>query len=204
MRGQKTRRLALTGMLFALALVLSLFEGALAGGLGLPPGVKPGLANVVVMFCLLSVSQRQALLLAVLKGGFALLTRGAIAGVLSLGGGLLSIAVMVFLLWLPAKPSLLMVSVLGAMGHNVGQMLLVSLLFGQTVWVYTPVLLISAILMGCLTALLLKALLPPLQGILGVPSPLGGKGGGAQEGKGDKNSKDDKTSKTSAEQGEKN
>ena len=35
------RRAALLGMLFALSAVLSLFEGALAPALGLPPGVKP-------------------------------------------------------------------------------------------------------------------------------------------------------------------
>ena len=51
-RNQKgaARRVALLGVLFALAAVLSLFEGALAGAMGLPPGVKPGLANTVVMF----------------------------------------------------------------------------------------------------------------------------------------------------------
>ena len=71
------RRAALLGVLFALAAVLSLFEGALAPALGLPPGVKPGLANTVVMFALLFLGLPQAACLAVLKALLALLARGA-------------------------------------------------------------------------------------------------------------------------------
>ncbi len=164
MRRERTRLVALTGVLFALALALGFFESFLAGLMALPPGVKPGLANIVVMFCLLCFSRRQALLLVLLKAGFGGLTRGLIAGALSLAGGLLAFLVMVFLLWLPkAKPSVLVISVCGALAHNLAQMLVVSLLFGQGAWVYAPVLVLSGVGMGCLTALLLKTLLPPLQ-----------------------------------------
>ena len=74
-RNQKgaARRVALLGVLFALAAVLSLFEGALAGAMGLPPGVKPGLANTVVMFALLFLGLPPAACLAVLKALLALL-----------------------------------------------------------------------------------------------------------------------------------
>ena len=163
MRNQVARQVAYTGVLFALALVLSLFEGAVAGFMGLPPGVKPGLANIVVMFCLLCLSRRQALLLVLLKAGFALLVRGGMAGVLSLAGGLLSFLVMAGLLLLPKPPSILLVSVFGALAHNFGQLLVVRLTMGPGALVYVPVLLVSGVLMGCLTALLLRVLLPPLE-----------------------------------------
>ena len=52
-RREQTRRVALLGMLFALAMVLSWLEGLVTPLLGLPPGVKPGLANIVVMYALL-------------------------------------------------------------------------------------------------------------------------------------------------------
>ena len=162
MRNQKVRQIAATGVLFALALVLGFFESFLAGAMGFPPGVKPGLANVVVMFCLFCVSKKQAVLLVLLKAGFALLVRGGVAGALSLAGGLVSIAVMILLLALPKRPSVLLVSVFGAISHNFGQMLVVGFLFGGTAWVYAPALLVSGVAMGCLTALLLRALLPAL------------------------------------------
>ena len=76
---EKTRRVALLGVLFALAMALSFFEGALAPLLGLPPGVKPGLANVVVMYALFWLSWRDALALTVLKSGFVFLVQGASA-----------------------------------------------------------------------------------------------------------------------------
>ena len=52
LRNEKTRRVALMGLLFALSVVLSFLEGTLTPLLGLPPGVKLGLANVVVMYAL--------------------------------------------------------------------------------------------------------------------------------------------------------
>ncbi len=161
---RRTRLVAQTGVLFALALVLGFFENFLAGLLALPPGVKPGLANIVVMFCLLCLSRRQALLLVLLKAGFGFLTRGLVAGALSGAGGLLSFVVMVLLMRLPGSGvSVLLVSVAGALAHNLAQLLVVSLLFGQTALVYLPVLLVSGVAMGCLTALLLRTLLPALQ-----------------------------------------
>ena len=93
-RASPARLVAFTGMLFALAMVLAWLESLLAPVLGLPPGVKPGLANVVVMYALFFASPWQALLLVLLKAGFGLLTRGGVAGLLSLAGGLLSLGVM--------------------------------------------------------------------------------------------------------------
>ena len=87
------RRVALGGVLFALAMVLSFAESSIAPLLGLAPGMKLGLANVVVMYALLFLGGRAALALVLLKAGFGLLTRGAVAGLLSLAGGLLSLLV---------------------------------------------------------------------------------------------------------------
>ena len=84
MRYTKAKEVALLGVLFALAMALSFMESALTPLLGLLPAMKLGLSNVVVMFALLFLPRRQALLLAILKAVFALLTRGVTAGFLSL------------------------------------------------------------------------------------------------------------------------
>ena len=151
------RRVALLGVLFALAAVLSLFEGALAGAMGLPPGVKPGLANTVVMFALLFLGLPPAACLAVLKALLALLTRGAVAGALSLCGGVFSVGVM-WLLRRFGKPTPFILSASGA---------LVAALWGTRgaralVW-YAPVLAVSGLVMGALTALALRALVPAMK-----------------------------------------
>ena len=85
-------------MLFALAIALSYLESLVSPLLGLMPAIKLGLSNIVVMYALLFLRTRTALLLVVLKALFAFLTRGATAGFLSLCGGALSLAVMLVLL----------------------------------------------------------------------------------------------------------
>lgn len=164
MRNKKTWRVTLTGVLFALAIGLSFLENMVAPLLGLPPGVKLGLANVVVMYALYFLSGYEALILVVLKAGFSMLTRGATAGLLSLAGGLVSLGIMLLLTRVLAKKaSVLVVSIAGALGHNLGQFAVVWLLLGPSFVVYAPVLLISGVVVGSLTAGLLRALLPALQ-----------------------------------------
>lgn len=74
LRNEKTRRVALMGLLFALSVVLSFLEGTLTPLLGLPPGVKLGLANVVVMYALFFLGRGSAFTLVLLKSFFVLLT----------------------------------------------------------------------------------------------------------------------------------
>lgn len=164
-RFQKTRAVALSGMLFALAVVLSIAEGAFTPLLGLPPGVKPGLANIVVMYALFFMGTRQALILVVLKSLFAFLVRGASAGAMSLAGGLVSLAVMLLALFLSRKKaSYLTLSVLGAVGHNMGQLAMAAWWLGTALGLaYAPVLIVSGIVMGAVTSLSLRALLPALE-----------------------------------------
>ncbi len=163
MRRGKSKEVAFMGLLFALVLALSFAETMLTSMLLLPPGVKPGLANVVVMFCLLCRNKREAVILIVLKAGFALLTRGFLAATLSAAGGVSSMVLMMFLLWLPQKPSVFIVSICGALTHNAVQLMVFSaLLGGPYVWTYAPALLVSGVLAGGLTTLLLRALLPSL------------------------------------------
>lgn len=152
------------GMLFALAAVLSMLEGLVTPMLGLPPGVKPGLANIVVMYALFFMGAPSALALAFLKALFALLTRGATAGALSLAGGLLSVAVMFCLRLVWRNVSGFILSVCGALAHNFGQLLMVQLLLTQSVYTlyYAPVLLVSGLVMGPITSVSLKALMPAL------------------------------------------
>ena len=90
---EKTRHIALSGLLFALAMALSFIEGSLVIP-GLLPGMKLGLANIVVMYALFFMGVKQALVLDVLKALFVFLVSGFTAGFLSLCGGLLSLLVM--------------------------------------------------------------------------------------------------------------
>lgn len=169
MRSQKAREVATAGMLFALAITLSFLESMVTPLLGLMPAMKLGLSNIVVMYALLFLRGRTALALVLLKALFALLTRGATAGFLSLCGGLLSLLLLWLLLHIPCGVTGYIFSVSGALAHNLGQLLGASVLLGSGMALaYAPVLLVAGLAVGLLTSLIARALFPALRRITGA------------------------------------
>jgi len=157
--------LVFSGLLFAIALILSLVENLLPIMPIAVPGVKFGLSNIVVMYVIFFLGARQAYSIAILKAIFVFFTRGFIASTLSFSGGMLSITCMLLIIFLlKEKVSYLGISVVGAVSHNIGQFLVISLIYvGVSMWAYLPVLLISGVIAGLLTATLLRILLPALK-----------------------------------------
>jgi len=153
--------------MLAAVFVLSAVESLFLTLPFLPPHAKPGLSNIVVMYCLFCVGYKQAVGLNAAKSLFVLLTRGSTAGLLSLCGGMLSIAVIILALKLferkDVKMSYASVSVSGAIAHNLGQFAAVMLLFTASAMIFfLPVLIMSGIATGLLTGTLLKILMPAL------------------------------------------
>ncbi len=158
----KTRRLVLTGLIFALALILAIVENSLPA-LPLPvPGVKFGLSNIAVMYALFFLKKGQAYSIAVLKGLSVAVTRGLIAGILSISGGILSLTVMLILIIIfRDRVSYAVISISGAVAHNVGQFIAISFVYtGMYLLAYLPVLLISGVVAGIVTATLLRFIVP--------------------------------------------
>lgn len=160
MHRTKTKKIALTGLMLALAIALSYLESLLPA-VGIP-GVKLGLSNTVTMYCLFFLGPAPAFTVALLKSGFVLLTRGAIAGLLSVSGGLCSVAAMLGIIRL--KGSYGIASITGAIAHNLAQLAVVRLMLGSIyAWYYLPALVISGVVMGSITALVLKLVMPALE-----------------------------------------
>ncbi len=160
-----SKTVALTGIFGAVALVLSFFEKFMLAALPLPPGVKPGLSNIAVLFALSSFGLPYALGIVVIKAGFSLLLSGPVAALLSLFGGICSSIVMYLLLKIKKRGlSYTGISVVSAVVHNLAQLTAASLLVGSFVYKpYLPVLLLSGILFGTVTGILLNAVLPALE-----------------------------------------
>lgn len=155
----KSRKIAVCGLLGALALVLTLLEGMLPPIPGLPPGARPGLSNIVTMFAAGSLSLPYALAIALIKGVFAFLTRGVTAGLMSLSGGLMSTLAM-WVVWKKTRFSLLFTGVCGALAHNAAQLCIAVLLTGRAALFYIPAMLLLSIVCGLCTGLVLRLLLP--------------------------------------------
>lgn len=158
----KSRKIAVCGLLGALALVLTLLEGMLPPIPGLPPGARPGLSNIVTMFAAGSLGLPYALAIALIKGVFAFLTRGVTAGLMSLSGGLMSTLAM-WIAWKKTRFSLLFTGVCGALAHNAAQLCIAVLLTGRAALFYIPAMLLLSIVCGLCTGLVLRLLLPLLE-----------------------------------------
>lgn len=154
------QRTAMLGLLCALAVALSFLEGLLPV---LPvPGAKLGLSNIVTMYTLSVMGLPAALAVAAVKGLFALL-RGGTACLMSLAGGLLSTLLMAAVLPLSGRLlSFVGVGVVGAVGHNAGQLVMAMLLMDPSLLYYTPWLLLMALLAGLLTGMVLNVVMPAL------------------------------------------
>jgi heptaprenyl diphosphate synthase len=161
MKKNISQKIAFYGVMGALALALSFLEGLLPTMPFLPPGAKPGLANIVTMFAACTLSLPAALYIVVLKALFALLTRGVTAFFMSLCGGLLSALVMYFLFKRTEKTGLTGISVISALTHNFGQLIVSFFLVGNSaVFGYAPFLILFGIISGILTGIVFKVLLP--------------------------------------------
>lgn len=165
----KTRYITYMSMLITLIVVLSIFESMLPPFPFLPAGVKIGLANIVTMFTLFFIGKRQAFMLTFIKAVFVGITRGVTAGMLSLSGGILSITVLILLVLLGGdRLSYLFLSICGAIMHNIGQLIAISVIMRNFYSLYyLPVLIVSGIVMGSITGVLLKTLLPVLSRPIG-------------------------------------
>ena len=153
-RNSKARRVALYGMLTALAFILSYVESLVPVTVGIP-GVKLGLANLVVVIALYTLDLKGAFVISVVRIVLSGLTFGGLFSMLySLAGGLFSFAVMAIL----SRKKLfgtVGVSVCGGVAHNIGQLLVaMAVLETESVWYYFPVLLISGSVAGVLIGLL--------------------------------------------------
>lgn len=156
------KKAAYMGMLTALAFVFSYIESLLPLNLGIP-GVKLGLANLVVIVALYTMGVRAAFTLSLVRIVLAGLTFGNPASMIySLAGGMLSLLVMVAGKRIKAF-SIMGVSVLGGVSHNVGQILVAVLVMeNANLAYYLPVLIlagtIAGVLVGILAAVLAKRL----------------------------------------------
>jgi len=92
------------------------------------------------------------------KSFFVLLTRGVTAGMLSFSGGVSSVIVMIIVMTLTRKKaSYLILSIAGAVTHNVAQIIVASLLTQTSLIVYyMPVLIVSGVMAGSATSVILK------------------------------------------------
>ena len=143
-------KVAYFGVLTALALIFSYVETLIPIQFGIP-GVKLGLANLIIVIALYRMKLSEAYLLSIVR----VLLAGFIFGnyfsiIYSLAGGLLSLTVMA-LLRKKGGFSVIGVSIAGGVFHNIGQLIVASVIVETfSMMYYVPVLLIAGLVTGLL------------------------------------------------------
>ncbi len=158
-------KVAYFGVFTALALIFSYVETLIPVNFGIP-GVKLGLANLIIVVALYKMKVRETFLLSVVR----VLLSGIIFGnyfsiIYSLAGGLMSLAVMVLLRRTDGF-SVMGISIAGGVFHNIGQ-LIVAMLVVETFSViyYVPVLLTAGMITGLVIGIAANEMLKRLTNI---------------------------------------
>lgn len=148
-------KIAILGVLTAAAIVIGIVESYIPS-IGIP-GVKLGLANIMILVTLYELGILEAVFVDLLRVVVVGLVRGTIFGMgffMSLTGAVLSLGIMIVFYLLIKKFSIIGVSAIGALFHVFGQILVAMIYLGTSyVFYYLPVIALSAIVTGVLVGI---------------------------------------------------
>lgn len=147
---KSTKKMVILALLTAIGIVLGIVES----GIPLPikvPGAKLGLSNVIQLTVIVLIGYREGMLVAVLKSFMIAVGTGNMSGIMySLPAATVSTLAMILAYhFMNTKFSLIGISIIGALAHNLVQVLVASVLIGNTkVFLYYPVLSLVSVFTG--------------------------------------------------------
>ncbi|MDW8799544.1 Gx transporter family protein [Clostridium sp. A1-XYC3] len=154
----KTKKMVFLSFLVSIALVIYVIEAQIPV---LFPGIKLGLANIISLAALILIGWKEALLIMFLRTILGSIFGGSMSAFMfSIAGGLLSNIIMIVLYKsFKESMSLWTISICGAIFHNIGQLLVASFVVQDfRIYVYLPILLVSAVITGYFIGLCTKFL----------------------------------------------
>lgn len=150
----KTKKLAVLGLLSAIALTIFMVENQIPPLVPLP-GIKLGLSNIVTVFAVFFMGAMEGVAVLAVRIFLGAVFAGNFSTILySAAGGALAILVTVGVKRI-LKPSQIWVAgCLGAIAHSVGQMAMAVALTGTTgLLAWLPIMILCSIVTGCFTGL---------------------------------------------------
>ena len=157
----KVQKMALLGVLTAGAIVIAILESFIPS-VGIP-GVKLGLANIVILIILYELGVVEAIIVNLLRVLVVGLVRGTFLSMgflMSLTGAIFSLGIMVLFYLLIKKFSIIGVSVIGSLFHVFGQVLIAMFFLGTAyIFLYLPIIAISAIITGVFVGIAAKLII---------------------------------------------
>ena len=160
----KTRRIALLGVLTSVALVLSYLEVMLPPISTAAPGIKMGLPNIIIIFILYKFGLKEASIISILRVFIVsiIMFGNILTLAYSVAGAVLSLALMTLFKKINLF-SIVGVSIIGGISHNLGQILVAIFLFDTIQIGYYMIVLsitgtIAGVVIGIISSILVKKL----------------------------------------------
>ena len=145
-----TKKLTAISLLASLAIICGYIESLIPVNPAIP-GIKLGISNIIILFALYKSDRSSAFLIMLIKVlASSILFSGLSVFIYSLSGGILSFFAMILLK--KFNFSIITISMLGAVFHNVGQLFAAAFMLKSfSVFYYMPLLLISGLILGFVT-----------------------------------------------------
>ena len=153
------KRVTLCGMLTALALVFNYIEAIVPMPVAIP-GIKLGIANIVIVFALYKIGIKEAVVISALRIILAGSMFGNATGVIySLSGAFLSIVIMIVLKKI-TDLHIVTISICGAIFHVLGQLLVAGVVVGfEVIYYYAFPVLAAAFIAGAVVGIISSILI---------------------------------------------
>jgi heptaprenyl diphosphate synthase len=168
----KIKKIAFISILVTLSIILGYIEYLFPIPLPIP-GAKIGLPNIIILLSIFTVPLPIAILIQVLRIFLSTFLFGNFTALFfSLSGGMLSFIIMYLLYYFfKSKISIISISIVGAISHNIGQVIAASIMF-QTyglIYSYLPLLILISIPTGIFNGFVCRYLLTFLEKTNNLP-----------------------------------
>lgn len=145
-------------MLLSISIILNILESLIP--IFNFPGIRIGLANIITLIVLYTYGSKDAIYISILRVLLVGILRTGLFSVafyFSLFGSIFSIISMI--IFKKTKLSIIGVSIVGSIMHNVGQIIAALFLINTNLIYYMPILLITSIITGTIIGFISKELL---------------------------------------------
>lgn len=161
----KTKKMTFLSLMVGYSLVLYIIESYIPNPLiAIFPGAKLGLSNIITLISLMILGIKDTCIILTVRIILSSIFTGPISYLLfSAGGAYLSLICM-YLVSKVKGFSMIGVSIIGAIGHNIGQLLVASMIIENINMIgYLPFMLISSLITGMFIGLVSNYCYPKLE-----------------------------------------
>ena len=158
----ETKKLTFLGLMVGYSLILYIIEGFIPNPMiAIFPGAKLGLSNIITLVALMTIGIKDTFIILTVRIILSSIFTGPMSYLMfSIGGGYLSLLIM-YIFSKIKDFSVVGISIGGAVGHNIGQLIVASIIVKNiAMTTYLPFMLITSLITGIFVGIVSKFTIP--------------------------------------------